>query len=60
MHPMNAEQIHAQKIQTARSALEEPGGNKIKPDKIQEWALLDISETLRAINFQLMRMQVPH
>ena len=35
--------------------LEDSEGKKIKAEKILEWTLLDISETLRAINFQLCR-----
>ncbi len=53
--PLNAEQVHRQKIEEARRSLEDSEGKKIKAEKILEWTLLDISETLRAINFQLCR-----
>ena len=56
---MNALQVHEAKIQAAKRSLEEHDGKRIKEDKIQEWALLEISETLRGIHFALLKMQIP-
>jgi len=48
-----AQVIHQQKIQAAKKQLEEQDGRRIKADKIQEWALLEIAERLSGIEFQL-------
>ena len=45
----DSQAIHQQKIQKAKSLLEEHEGKSIKHDKIQEWALLDIAEHLSAL-----------
>ncbi len=53
-----AQQMHEAKIQAAKRLLEDNNGAAIKQDKIQEWALLEIAEMLRAIHFQLIQLQV--
>ena len=56
MPPLSQAQIqlqHQEKIRAAKLLLEENEGKKIKDDKIQEWALLEICEKLTAIHFAL-------
>jgi hypothetical protein len=49
---------HQQKIQRAKGHLEDNGGKTIKPEKIQDWALLEIAQTLSAIHFQLVQQGI--
>jgi hypothetical protein len=44
---------HVLNMDVAQRELEEPIGNKIKADKIQEWALLEIAKMLNRIEFEL-------
>lgn len=58
MSQSQAQAERQQKIQTARQQLEDNGGKTIKPEKIQELALLEIAELLYGINVQLTRMNL--
>jgi hypothetical protein len=53
-----AQILHQQAIYAAKRKLEEPPGHP-KEDKIVEWALLDIVETLSAIHMRLVLSNVP-
>ena len=48
-----------QKIQAAKRSLEELEGKRIKEDKITEWALLDICESLQSIAHALHQAKLP-
>jgi hypothetical protein len=51
-----AEVVHMQKMQAAKRSLEDADGKKIKEDKIQEWALLEIAEKLEGIRYQVAQV----
>ena len=55
MNPAQA--AHTAKLNAAKKACEQDG--KIKEDKIQEWALLDICEWLQGIHYQVTMLNVP-
>lgn len=50
-------EVHHQKIQHAKSQLEENQGKTIMSDKITEWALLDIADRLLGTQQHLGRIQ---
>jgi hypothetical protein len=54
-----AQVAHQQKIQSAKRELEFDNGGRIKMDKIQDWALLDICEMLQSIHFALAQANMP-
>jgi hypothetical protein len=54
----NAQELHHQKIQRAKSQLEEHEGKRIRADKITEWALLEIADRLLGIESHLSDIQV--
>lgn len=55
MNPAQA--AHIAKINAAKRECEDNG--RIKPDRIQEWALLDICERLQGIHFALIQANLP-
>jgi hypothetical protein len=46
---------HIQKIHRAKQRFEIDGGKTIDPARVQEWALLEIAEMLRAIHIQMVQ-----
>jgi hypothetical protein len=55
----SAQHEHTAKIQEAKRLREDEKSRKIKEDRIQEWALLDISEWSQGIHFQLTQSNTP-
>jgi hypothetical protein len=56
MTQSSAQIAHFQKMQLTKRELEDEGGKRIKADKIQEWALLEIAERLSGIELQLAQI----